>query len=323
MRTRQALTAATLTGVAAAVLLAGCGGGGNGGSGSGGGFDKTSATEADASGSQAGDEQRALSKAASPAATGPADNSGGNNSARVLPPGRDVVYRGQITVRVKDVAAAAARSESFVSAVDGVVFSEETTTDPGRKGVSSASMTLRVPPTQFRPLLDRLGQLGAQLSRSQTAEDVTTQVVDLESRLSSQRRSVERIRVLLDEAKTIGQVVQVEGELARREADLESLEAQQTKLKDVTDLATIELSLVARGVTPPGAEDNVGFLPGLRGGLGALFAVAVVGLTVAGALLPFVVTLALVGVPVWLVLRSRHRSPIAGPANSAANPDIT
>jgi uncharacterized protein DUF4349 len=314
MRGRQGLAATILTGVAAAALLAGCSGGFDGTSATSGGSGAEGAPQRAADSAVEGGSS-AKSGAAAPNAL--ADQGGRSTSARVLPPGRDVVYRGQITVRVKDVAAASARAESSVSAVDGVVFAEETTTNPGRRETATASLTLRVPPSQFRPLLDRLATLGTQLSRSQTAEDVTTQVVDLESRLASQRRSVARIRALLDEATTIGQIVQVEGELARREADLESLEAQQAKLKDITDLATIELSLVERGVKSPAEDDeDFGFLVGLRGGVGALLAAVVVGLTVAGAALPFAITLALVGVPVWLVVR-RRRTTSGGAEPSA------
>lgn len=308
MRVRQ-LAASALACVAAVALLAGCGGGERA-SGSSSGAADTSAAKGPAQGELDG------AGGSSSATKGTGSESAGdterNTSARVLPADRDVVYRGQITVRVKDVTASAVRAESYVRAADGVVFAEETTTRPGRKGDASASMTLRVPPTQFRPLLDRLGGLGKPLSRSQTAQDVTTALVDLESRLSSQRRSVERIRGLLDQATTIGQIVQVEGELARREADLESLEAQQKKLKDVTDLATIELSLVSPDVkAPPAEKDDLGFLSGLRGGWGALIGAVAVALTGVGALLPFVITLALVGVPAWLVTRTRRRSPTA------------
>ena len=86
-------------------------------------------------------------------------------------------------------------------------------------------------------------------------------MTDVDSRVRSQQRSVDRVRVLLGQAKTIGEVVQVESELSRREADLESLEAQLAKLKDVTDLATIEVTLVSPDRTPTPVE---GRRPGPR-----------------------------------------------------------
>lgn len=232
-------------------------------------------------------------------------------SAKVLPAERDIVYRATISVRVKDVSAAADRAEALARAAQGVVFAEETSSDPARPSASTAHLTLRVPPSEFRPVLRSIAGLGDRLAQSQTAEDVTTQVVDTESRVASQKRSVARVRALLAQANTIGEVVQVESELARREADLESLEAQLAKLKDVTALATIEADLV--GPATPTDEQDLGFLAGLRGGWDAFAQVVLVSLTVLGALLPFLLLLAVLGVPAWVVARrvtgSRRRSP--------------
>jgi hypothetical protein len=239
----------------------------------------------------------------------------------VLPSDRDVVYRGSITVQVRDVGRAADRAEALATGADGVVFSEQSTTDPRHPRYGQATLTLRVPPSAFGPTLDGLSRLGKELERQRSAEDVTTQVTDVDSRVRSQQRSVDRVRVLLGQAKTIGEVVQVEAELSRREADLESLEAQLAKLKDVTDLATIEVTLVSPDRHPVPVKDDdpdLGFLTGLRGGLGALAGVALVAVTVLGALAPFAVVAALLGVPAYLVLRSRRRATTTPPAAADA-----
>jgi hypothetical protein len=246
---------------------------------------------------------------------------GTSTSARVLPSDRDVVYRGSITVQVRDVGRAADRAEALATGAEGVVFSEQSTTDPRHPRFGQATLTLRVPPSAFGPTLDGLSRLGKELDRQRSAEDVTTQVTDVDSRVRSQQRSVDRVRVLLGQAKTIGEVVQVEAELSRREADLESLEAQLAKLKDITDLATIEVTLVSPDRTPAPVKDDgpdLGFLTGLRGGLAALAGVALVAVTVLGALAPFALVAALLGVPAYLVLRSRRRTTTTPPAPADA-----
>jgi len=315
MRARRATTVTALTIASLLVgsaLLTGCGGSQN-----------LSTSGKSSGGVAAGATTPVAHGSGKPAAGSPGYASGGgsgtNTSARVVPITRAVVYRGQITVRVRNVATAVSRAESFTTGVDGLVFAEQTSSEPGQKGTSSATMTLKVPPNQFRPVLNQLGALGKQLSRSQTAEDVTSQAVDVESRLRSQKASVARLRALLDRATTVGEVVQVEGDLSQREADLEALEAQQKRLNELVDLATINVSFVAPQVktAPPPEKSHLGFLSGLRGGLGALLVVVLVTLTAAGALLPFVITLALVGVPAWLVLHSRrHPGRSAAPAAS-------
>lgn len=290
--------------------------GGGGSSAIGGsGADKGVPAPQDADGDLAG-------KPSTSRASGGTDSAGEGTSsaARVLPSDRDVIYRGSITVRVKDVGRAADRAEALATGVDGVVFSEQSSTDPRNRAYGQATLTLRVPPSAFGATLDGLGRLGKELDRQRSAEDVTTQVTDVDSRVRTQQRSVDRVRVLLSRAKTIGEVVQVEAELSRREADLESLQAQLAKLRDVTDLATIDVTLVSPDRTPVPVKDDdedLGFLSGLRSGWDALVGITLVALTVLGALAPFALVAALVGVPLLLVLRSRRRAVATPPAGSA------
>lgn len=295
---------ATLGVLAAGLLLAGCGGGAHPTSG------EATAARGDAAG------QATLKGAAGGAEKdAAAPRTDASTDARVLPAGRDIVYRATISVRVKDVSAAVDRAETVAGDAEGIVFAEQLANDPSAPDASSAHLTLRVPPAEFRDVLERLAGLGQRLSQSQTAEDVTTQVVDSQSRVASQRRSVERVRALLGQAKTVGEVVQIESELSRREADLESLESQLAKLKDVTALATVEVDLVGPAAPAPSRE-NLGFLAGLRGGWDAFVQIVLVGLTVLGAVLPFLLTLALIGGPVWLVARRLgfgRRAPAAEP----------
>lgn len=310
---RARAVAATAAGLlAAGAGLTGCSAGGSDDDASGGSVAAPQAQE-DRGSAAAGGGSGSVGGSGGDAAGGTT-----RTSARVLPDdGRDIVYTGSVTVRVSDVAAAARRVETMTLAMGGLVFSEETSQLPGNRRLGQADLTVRVPPAAFRSTLDRVGALGKELGRTRSARDVTTELADTDSRVRSQERSVARVRTLLAEAETIGEVVQIESELARREADLESLQAQLARLEDVTDLATVEVTLLAKEAPAPARVDDAdyGFLVGLRGGLSALLGVVVVGLTVLGALLPFAMVAGLLGWPAYLVLRRgrRTRRPAAGP----------
>jgi hypothetical protein len=126
--------------------------------------------------------------------------------------------------------------------------------------------------------------------------------------VKSQRASVERIRTLLGRASDIGDVVRLESELSRREADLDSLEARLASLDDSTTLATLVVTFNRPDVETPAGQDRDGFVGGLLDGWHALGASATVVLQVVGALLPFALVLALLGALVWLLLRRRRTS---------------
>ena len=119
--------------------------------------------------------------------------------------------------------------------------------------------------------------------------------------------------MLLGRARALRDIIAIESDLARRQADLDSLKSQQAWLEDQTSLSTINVQLSRPGEAP---EDERGFLAGLGDGWDAMKGTTVVLLTVVGAVLPFAVLMALLGVPLWLVLR-RRVSAGSAPARSA------
>jgi hypothetical protein len=229
-------------------------------------------------------------------------------SGRVVAPGAALVRTAELTVRVDDVRAAADEAARLALAAAGTVASEERS---GSGEDASAVVRLRVPPEQFDATVARLADLGDELDRRLGTTDVTDQVVDLESRLATQRASVARVRALLDGAEKLADVVQIEGELTRRTADLESLQARLAAVRGQVEQSTITVSLVGDGAAGAAGTGPRGFTDGLAAGWDALVAVTrALGVT-AGALLPFSPVLLLGAALVW---RSRRRT--AGPAGA-------
>ncbi|WP_309505987.1 DUF4349 domain-containing protein [Streptomyces pyxinicus] len=95
------------------------------------------------------------------------------------------------------------------------------------------------------------------IERTVEAQDVTDQMVNVGSRVTSQRAGVDRIRALMDRATKLGDVVALEGQLSERQADLEALPARQASLKD-RSLATITLSLSEKPVSGAAGDERAG-----------------------------------------------------------------
>ena len=211
-----------------------------------------------------------------------------------------MIYNIDLVIETDDVARAAARAAALAETSGGFVANEST------EGTDNATLTLRVPNARHTTVVRDLEELGEVEHRSRTAEDVTAKVVDVEARVASQRRSIVRIRELLDQAGDLSDVVRIEAELANREANLDSLLSRQEQLSSLTTLATVTVTFYKTDRAPEGGPSAVGFMSGLRGGWDAFVAtIRVVG-AVAGALLPFAAAAALVGIPGWLLWRRRR-----------------
>ncbi|MEV0380982.1 DUF4349 domain-containing protein [Nonomuraea sp. NPDC050643] len=232
---------------------------------------------------------------------------------------RQVIYTASMTVRAKEVGSAVQQAKQIVIAAGGHLSKEETSSASDTE--DSAMLEFKIPPAKYAEVLGRLGRdLGKQLSMNQGTQDVTLQVADVESRLKSAQQSLESLRTLLKKADTIGQVLQVEREISAREADLESLQAQQKELATQVAMATLTLRLVGPvTVVEDPAEEPAGFVGGLKAGWQALVSFTKTALTVVGALLPWlIVSLPLIALVTYLVRRDRARRP--APPSAPAEP---
>ncbi len=325
MKRRHRTTAAQLAlvaGLLTAGLLTACGSG------------SSSASSSAAGAGTAG--ELAAPAAASAAAAGTADKgfvstvgngaASGAAGAGQVAVGQHVIRNVQVTLEVKVLETAAAAVRQAALDVGGFVSSETTgyaPTDPtpvdaagtdtsgaARKPpvAGESVIVLRVPVAKLDDTVKRVtDKLGTVLSRTSSAQDVTGDVADLTSRVATQKASVARVRELLAKAGDLKDVVLIEAELSRREADLEALQARLASLNDRADLSTVTVTLRTPNAANP--DSGASIWEPLRPGWNALVGSFTFLLTVAGGLLPF----AVVGVLLWWPVRWAWRRWFARP----------
>ena len=288
--------------LAAGLALTGCSGG---------------ADSSSDGGSALSDDKAAQSQAEG--AAGDADSAGGKQASQAPAPAANHIIRtAELTVQVKNVPKALDAARTTTENAGGYVGKESTSRD--EEGAEHTEVVLRVPVEKYEEVLADLEGAGKLLERTANAQDVTDQVVDVESRITTQRASVARIRELMDRATRLSDVVTLEGELSTRQADLESLLARQASLKDRTTLATITLSLSGSPVVEA-EDDDPGIADALAGGWDAFVTMLRWIVVALAAVLPFLAGIALI-VLVWLrLVRPRlPRRPAPAAASTALGP---
>jgi hypothetical protein len=295
----RTLSVSLLGGLVLAIALAGCTGGSD------------SAAESAVSGGSAADARAAAQR------DGGVATAADRTSSRQPAAQRSVIAKGTVVLRSTDVAGTRFDVRQIVDQYGGEVSDEQTDTD--RDGeVVSAHLVLRIPSADFGEAMADLEDVADLRFSGRSATDVTTQVIDTRVRLRAQRRSIARIETLLDRAQDLRDIVLIESQLTRRQADLDSLEQQAAYLENQTSLSTITVDVDHERVAAED-EDRTGFLTGLSAGWHGLVAVAVALATAAGALLPWLGVLVLLAVPGWPLLqwlRRRREAPAEAPAEA-------
>ncbi len=291
------------------VALTGCGGAGSGAAASGG----------EASGSRA-------PAAAAPVA-GNTGTSGDLGTVQDASPGdvlhqqQAIIRNGDISIRTTDPQQARDGVDRLLVRLHGSVDDERTVYDKSGR-IRDSHLVLRVPVDSFSTAMDDLEQLGTVVHSSSTGKDVTTEVIDVQQRLRTLRISLHDLNAFQRKAATIDQLLRFESAITQRRGEYQSLKAQRNQLADQASLSTIDLdvSVPPAHVTTVAHHSEAGFVTGLQHGWTALTDTVRVVLTALGAVLPFAVLLALVGLPLWWWTRRAGRNRAATPA-PASGPD--
>jgi hypothetical protein len=254
------------------------------------------------------------------AAPQPAVGAAGAN--RTIVKAKSVVMTGEVALTSKDLEKVRGEVDALMTALGGSVDNEQTSNDRSGR-IERSTLVLRIPVDKFTVAKKALMRMGKLKTSDVTSKDVTTQVIDIDERVQTLQASLDNLQSYQRGAKDVKDLLDFEEKITARQSELQSLKAQQAYLADQTSMSTITLylSVPERYVPPPDALEDAGFLAGLKAGWHALIDVAVVGLTVLGALLPFLLAGLLVGVPTWVGVRAllRRRGTTVPPSAPAEN----
>lgn len=129
-------------------------------------------------------------------------------------------------------------------------FRQDSSISETKGKVASGTITLRIPSDKFETALAELRGLGKVTREDQTGQDVTTEFVDLEARLRHARSQEAFYLRLMDQAKTVSDLIQIQQQLSQVQLQIEELTGRLEFLRDRTSFATISLRLLEAGLEP-------------------------------------------------------------------------
>ena len=116
------------------------------------------------------------------------------------------------------------------------------------------SSEMRVPQQNLEATLDAIAKIGTVRDRTISTEDVSSQLIDIQARLSNARKSETALQEIMSRSGDISDVLAVSRELSNVRQSIEQMAAQQKSLQTQVSYSTISLSLesaIAASPTKP------------------------------------------------------------------------
>ena len=154
--------------------------------------------------------------------------------------GRNLIVEAWISLQVDAIDAVARQVEGAAAARGGWVESADIV---GEGGYRTATISVRVPAERFDETMTALRSLGIVTDEGVASQDVTEQLVDNEARMTAWRAQEERLVVLLENAATVEDIVDIERRISEVRTDIEYVAAAQRNLQNRVAASLIRVSL--------------------------------------------------------------------------------
>ena len=190
----------------------------------------------------------------------------------IMPPSPELLYDEDIdkqtdqkVIRNGSLDLIVDHADESLTAIKTIVASKKgyvqyATTQEHTDGTKSGYATVRVPEEMFDTTITELKALALVVTQeSVNSDDVTEQYIDLAARLKNAQLQEARYIEILQAAKTVEEMIQVETALANVRSTIESLTGQIQYLDSQTNFSTITLSLSEEPVVTVGGKE---FRPG-------------------------------------------------------------
>ena len=209
-----------------------------------------------------------------------------------------IIYNASLSMESTDFDAA---RETLMAAVEANNAWMESTSVYGteKDHDRSADYTVRVPVDNYRAFLAAVGEAGSVRNVSENAQNITSSYIDVESRLAALEAQRTRLNELADQAETTADLLEIESQLSDVQYQLENYTRQLRNMDQQVSYSTVDIyleevaTLTPTGVTfteriadafGGGWDAFVGFVQGLVIALVYLWPVVLIVIAVIAAL---------------------------------------
>lgn len=168
------------------------------------------------------------------------------NGEKLLEPERKIIKSSQLSLETAKFNDVINSLEDMVKSYGGYIASSSIDAegiDNNYQCLIFASYKINVPSDKLDDFLDESSKLATVRNKSTSAEDITAQYYDNESRLKSLQIQEERYLEILKTATEVKDIIEIENALTDVRYEIENLTTCLNKISNLVDMATVNINI--------------------------------------------------------------------------------
>lgn len=151
-------------------------------------------------------------------------------------PERKIVYRADLTIETTDLVGTREKILNLMETENGILEYNE-------QNEQQFYLSLKIPAEKFEEFLNEAKAVGRVIYSSISANDVTEQYIDTETRLTSKRALLEKYQSYLPQAKDLKEILEVEAQINSVTTELEQWEGRLQRLEKEVAYSSVSVRL--------------------------------------------------------------------------------
>lgn len=162
-----------------------------------------------------------------------------------VPAADKIIYSAYAEVETRDFDASLSGVSDLIARYGGFLESSSVTGNDynGTRTARSATFTIRIPAAHFEELMSSLTELGNVPYSTRSAENITAQYNDTQSRLDAYQIEYDRLLAMLEKADTVEDMLAIEDRLSDVRYNIQSLSNTLSGWDSLLSYSTVQLSL--------------------------------------------------------------------------------
>lgn len=154
---------------------------------------------------------------------------------------KKIIKDGRISIKTNDIAAAKSSIDQLARKFNAFYDNEELQNDDR---TTSYDLKLRIPAENFENVLSAIENGGNEVTgKSIHSRDVTSEYIDIETRIESKRDYLKRYKELLTKANTVKDILEIQESIRSLQEELESREKQLKYLSNQIAFSTLDINI--------------------------------------------------------------------------------